>query len=375
MLTEQAYILLKNKKYFESSDFFFKLGHLIGFDQVQMNLNLIQETLLSQPHTNYRYNNDIYIQLLFTNNINSNYTFQGISVIVPVYNAESYISSCVQSLLSQTLEKSKFEIIFVINGERDKSYDIIKKMITEENICVKILYISVGNVSIARNVGINYAFKQYFCFLDADDYLEKDFLQSAFYVCNNNTVVLTDIKNIKNGDIQPNSYSMSLQANYKKMTYLNICRFFFLNACKIVPKSLAVDIKFEESLKTGEDTVFWMSFLSRNHRILELASTYGKPYSAYIHVLTPDSLSRKDESFDFSIIQHIGIITHLRNICSDDHIVQTLINQRIDTQIENFVISYLKNNMCDFDKAVKYIESAGEFETIEYIRRKLQKSP
>lgn len=246
-------------------------------------------------------------------------------------------------------------------------------MIANTKICVKILYVSVKNVSIARNIGLDYAFKKYFCFLDVDDCLEKNFLKYAFDICNNNTIVLTDIKSVKNGSILPNSYSMSLQTNYKKMTYINVCHFFFFNACKTVSKSLAVDIKFEESLKTGEDTVFWMSFLSRNHRILELASTYGKPYSAYIHVLTPDSLSRKDESFDFSIIQHIGIVTHLRSIRSDDHIVQTLINQRIDTQIENFVISYLKNNMCDFDKAVKYIESVGEFETIEYIRRKLKK--
>lgn len=374
MLTSSAYTLFREKRYFESSDVFFKLGHLIGFDKVQINLNLIQDVLLSKKRLGYRYNDAIDVYLLFKNNISSDYTSMGISVIVPVYNAEYHVSSCVQSLLSQNFERNKFEVIFIINGKHDKSYSIIKKMIANEDIYAKILYVPVGNVSIARNVGLSYAFKQYTCFLDSDDFFEKNFLKSAFDICEENSVVLTEMKNSENGSIQSSKSSSILQVKCKKINYLDAHRFFYCNACKIFPKCLVVDMKFEESLETGEDTVFWMSFLARNHHNLELKNTYGMPDSAYIRVLFPNSLSRQDESFDFSIVQHIRKIIFLRNMNPDNHIVQTLINQRIDTQIDRFIIPYIEHNQDEFDRVMRYIDSVGEAKTIEYIRKKMNPS-
>jgi len=101
-----------------------------------------------------------------------------ISVIIPVYNQESYLRQCIDSILSQTLEN--IEIITVNDGSTDTSVDVIAEYVKKDKRVMLIDQKNMG-VASARNKGIEVASGQFVAFMDADDwYPENDILQIMY---------------------------------------------------------------------------------------------------------------------------------------------------------------------------------------------------
>lgn len=93
-----------------------------------------------------------------------------LSIIIPVYNVEQYIRSCVESIYRQDLNEEDFEVILVNDGTQDDSFEIINDLIsTHTNIVV--LEQENKGLSVARNRGLAYASGQYVLFVDSDDML------------------------------------------------------------------------------------------------------------------------------------------------------------------------------------------------------------
>lgn len=92
-----------------------------------------------------------------------------ISVIIPLYNQEKYISQCLQSILLQSL--NEIEILVIDDGSTDSSLEIIKK-IKEKDSRIKILYQNRKGAGAARNLGMSMASGEFIHFLDSDDWLE-----------------------------------------------------------------------------------------------------------------------------------------------------------------------------------------------------------
>ena len=101
-----------------------------------------------------------------------------VSVIVPVYNVETYIEKCLDSLVNQTLKD--IEIIIVNDGSKDGSSEIIKKYYDKFPEKIKVIEKENGGLSDARNYGMRYANGDYIAFLDSDDYVDK-FLYEKLY--------------------------------------------------------------------------------------------------------------------------------------------------------------------------------------------------
>lgn len=95
--------------------------------------------------------------------MNSNLT-----VVVPVYNVEKYLSKCIDSILNQTLPVD--EIILVDDGSKDKSGSIADDYAKKYNK-VRVIHQKNGGLSAARNTGINSATMEYIAFVDSDDYI------------------------------------------------------------------------------------------------------------------------------------------------------------------------------------------------------------
>jgi len=96
-----------------------------------------------------------------------------ISIIVPVYNAEKQIERCIKSIQNQTYKN--IEIIIINDGSTDKSIEIIKKCVQNDERA-KVFDIENHGVSEARNLGISESTGEYFCFIDADDYVDEDLI-------------------------------------------------------------------------------------------------------------------------------------------------------------------------------------------------------
>ena len=99
-----------------------------------------------------------------------------LSIIVPVYNVETYLRKCIDSLLHQDIGREEYEIILVDDGSTDTSGSICDE-ITREFSNVVVIHKSNGGLSSARNVGIDAASGDFIQFVDSDDYLNRDVLR------------------------------------------------------------------------------------------------------------------------------------------------------------------------------------------------------
>lgn len=98
-----------------------------------------------------------------------------ISVIVPIYNTETYLKNCIDSVINQTY--TDFELILVDDGSFDES----PKICDEYKLCdkrIKVIHQDNGGVSAARAAGVRYASGDYLYFLDSDDAIECDTLKA-----------------------------------------------------------------------------------------------------------------------------------------------------------------------------------------------------
>lgn len=100
-----------------------------------------------------------------------------LSIIVPVYNLENYVSRTLDSLLAIHFSYD-YEIIVVNDGSTDGSEAVIAGY-REKTDKIRLFTIENGGVSNARNVGIGYARGQYITFLDGDDTVEPHFFEKA----------------------------------------------------------------------------------------------------------------------------------------------------------------------------------------------------
>lgn len=100
-----------------------------------------------------------------------------ISIIVPVYNVEAYLSKCLDSILAQTY--SNLEIILVDDGATDSSSRICDEY-AEKDCRIKVLHKENGGVSSARNAGLKICAGEYLMFVDADDYISEDAVQVLY---------------------------------------------------------------------------------------------------------------------------------------------------------------------------------------------------
>lgn len=99
-----------------------------------------------------------------------------ISVIIPVYNAETTLNKCVDSVLMQ--QYADFEVILVDDGSKDRSLQICEEY-ARRNSRVTVIHKENGGVSSARNAALEIAKGERILFLDADDYLDKSFFNGV----------------------------------------------------------------------------------------------------------------------------------------------------------------------------------------------------
>ena len=104
-----------------------------------------------------------------------------VSIIVPVYNAQDYLSKCIDSLLNQNYDD--FELILVNDGSKDNSGQICDEYAKADNR-IKVIHKENGGVSSARNCGLDKACGKYIMFCDSDDFVKEEFCTPLINLAN-----------------------------------------------------------------------------------------------------------------------------------------------------------------------------------------------
>lgn len=105
-----------------------------------------------------------------------------LSIIVPVYNVESYLEKCITSLLRQGLKETEYEILLINDGSTDSSLSICRRFV-ESHDNIRLFSQSNAGLGKARNIGLREASGDYVCFVDSDDSLKQNGLSRILPLC------------------------------------------------------------------------------------------------------------------------------------------------------------------------------------------------
>lgn len=236
-----------------------------------------------------------------------------VSVIIPVYNAEKYITQCIESLLNQTLAESEF--IFVNDGSRDHSRQIIERF-QKFDARIKLINQDNHGVSAARNSGISIANGEFIGFVDADDYVEKDMYEILYQAANQGDcdVVVSNFEGEIDGHRAVTRYPFPVNTvldkeyiEQKILPYL-LMKDDLNTACNKIYKYKVLrenNIRFPAKVLLGEDGMFNKEFFARAVRMKYIDYT-GYHYkevdgSATRNILEKDYFKRALEIYDMKL--------------------------------------------------------------------------
>ncbi|MFD1334544.1 glycosyltransferase family 2 protein [Oceanobacillus iheyensis] len=234
-----------------------------------------------------------------------------VSVIVPVYNAENYLSKSIESLINQSHQS--IEIILVDDGSTDDSLSICESYANQDTR-VKVHSIKNSGVSAARNLGIDVATGEYITFVDSDDWTEIDMLEHA--VANikqteSDLVIWSYFKNYYNNEVKlslipggdqvfdDDKSILYLKTIYGRYSEEEVTEGVSVGTtwCKLYKTDFIKknSLKFNPSLTRAQDTIFSIyafsyanriSFFDRNlyhYRISNSSTTSGTRFITDTH--------------------------------------------------------------------------------------------
>ena len=171
-----------------------------------------------------------------------------ISVIIPVYNGEKYISECIESVLKQTFRD--FEIIVINDGSTDNTAEICRKF---KNI--RYFYQENKGVSKAREKGLQVSKGEYITFIDSDDTIKSDFLETMLCEMENCDIVCCNsIDEIEyKSDIYINEDEILTDKERIYKDYFSLKRYTTCIWGKLFKRSILDKVEFPQ-MEYAEDT-------------------------------------------------------------------------------------------------------------------------
>ena len=232
-----------------------------------------------------------------------------ISIIVPVYNVEAYLERCVESILSQTY--TNFELLLINDGSTDASGYLCDQLAsTNENI--RVFHIDNRGVSNARNLGIEQSRGEWLTFIDSDDFITNDYLETLISAARADVSVgfsVARVHHVKNGqvtDFPEFSGQESIWSPEQTMKELLMTtRTSFFPVAKLFNKQLIENFRFSTDYHLAEDALFLTEVL------LETKCTsvfIDKPIYYYDH--REGSATTSVNSHVFDTIEVYKIIIH-----------------------------------------------------------------
>lgn len=224
-----------------------------------------------------------------------------ISIVIPVYNVEKYISSCLESVLGQTFRD--FEVIAVDDGSLDGSGRILDEFAKKDSRVIPVHKQNAG-VAAARNTGIEKARGEWLYFIDSDDMISEDYLEGLY-----NTAVETG------SDVAAARNTLYYWGENDKRNYNVICR--QEGVAEISAKTVAKRI----TQVVVWNKLFRRDFVEKHHIRFPEGVLYEDNYFYYVAMANIDRLPLSDTGVYF-YRQREGSIMYCtrREMKNDNHI-------------------------------------------------------
>lgn len=204
-----------------------------------------------------------------------------ISIIIPVYKAESYLRTCLDSVTAQTI--TNWECILIDDGSPDGSGAICDEYATKDSR-FHVIHKSNGGAGSARNAGLDFASGDYVCFVDSDDYISPDYLES--FGCKSDLDLYVQGGTLANkGSSKKYTFDPEETSTSKRIAEIvtEVMPFypqglsFRASMSKLYKRSIIGDVRLDTSVHYAEDYLFNLQILKKIHS-LGLANGCGYNY-------------------------------------------------------------------------------------------------
>lgn len=268
-----------------------------------------------------------------------------ISIIVPVYNAENSIESCINSILNQSY--TDIELILVDDGSRDNSLKICNEK-AKNDTRITVIHQENGGVSSARNNGLMVARGEYIQFVDSDDTIEHDMTETLLSMMEKSKadLVVCGYNNIRNGianTVKPKQGIYSIKDYYGFMAYWQFSPIIGSTWNKLFKKRLIdkENIQFEIGESYAEDYMFNLEYLFYTNKIIVSDKCLYNYQRDTVDSLTKVTINRQDEIWERQK-KIVEVLEQFVNLNNDDSSNVGLVSQIFSY---SFLSGYITRNM------------------------------
>ena len=225
-----------------------------------------------------------------------------ISVIVPVYNCESYVERCVRSIMAQTYRD--LEIICINDGSTDNSGTVLDKLAMED-ARIQVVHQANAGVSAARNTGLGLAAGELITFVDSDDAIEPDTYEILLPYFGDDKVDIVHCgykrMYLDGSSKEVNGTGKQIrQSTYEAAECLLSGAVFVGSLCnKLFRSHLFVDVKFDTTLAINEDVLGNAVLFSKANKSVFL--DVGK-YLVYERAGSASSVTKEHKKLTDSVL-------------------------------------------------------------------------
>jgi len=277
-----------------------------------------------------------------------------ISIIIPMYNQKTYIADCIESIQAQTY--SNFEIIIVDDGSNDGSGGICDEYARNDER-IRVFHLENRGVSVARNYGLDWIRGEWFCFVDADDLVAKEYLGIMYYnaveydaeisACAHRKISIHKAKSeeINNTKVTIFEGSESCIRNFISHSEVSMNGMVWN---KLYRSNIFGGIRFDDKLKVNEDCVYTFEVMKLCNRA---CMTQAQLYSWFIR--ESSASHRKPKTIDFSAADvNILLLEKVRD----------LNDQEVDRVLQTNYVRAVLYILCyvDFEKKDKKVQNCVE---------------
>ncbi len=265
-----------------------------------------------------------------------------ISIIIPVYNGESYLDRCITSLINQTYKN--IEMIFLNDGSKDNSLAILGKYQQKDKRIIIVDKKNTG-VSDTRNIGIDKASGKYICFCDCDDAYDTTYIQTMYDNIKKHNVDVVKcnfrVVDINNKLIEKGNCTEIANKKYNYKAIID----------EIVPRCLGGSIpcfchllmikksmlkaRFPLDIAMMEDVIFYTNLLTN------ISSMYVIDDTLYTIMYNPNGATNNIKNVERNIKNVISVNIYLKGILKEKNILNEKLSQCINVTTLNSISDFI----------------------------------
>lgn len=191
-----------------------------------------------------------------------------VSVIIPIYNAEKYLERCLKSLKNQTY--TDYEVLMMDDGSKDSSSEICKKFV-EADKRFHYYFQNNSGVSFTRNAGLRCALGNYITFIDADDWVDPNYIDRLLSICKDGgcDIVLCG-RIVEDGktsfEVRFDDFS-DVKCEKTELFIPTANHLYGSVWGGIYTRGIVQDVWFDENIHFGEDMVFISTIIKKSAKI------------------------------------------------------------------------------------------------------------